>query len=140
MSKFLAARLLMSPVGGNLVFVYSTSLDRAQEVLRAAKVYIDWIVTDPPQWAPKVAKARAPPPHTHTVPQTVPQGPAAKLTRTDPPSLTLTPNWSEPDYRLNRRSGHEHRLNRCFVSDTDSNRPFRARLPNWSETVPSEPG
>ena len=66
MSKFLAALLLMSPVGGNLVFVYSTSLDRAQEVLRAAKVYIDWIVTDPPQWAPKVAKASAhPPPHRH---------------------------------------------------------------------------
>lgn len=62
MSKFLAALLLMSPVGGNLVFVYSTSLDRAQEVLRAAKVYIDWIVTDPPQWAPKLAKARTPTP------------------------------------------------------------------------------
>lgn len=66
MSKFLAALLLMSPVGGNLVFVYSTSLDRAQEVLRAAKVYIDWIVTDPPQWAPKLAKARTLP-HTATV-------------------------------------------------------------------------
>jgi len=61
MSKFLACLLLCSPVGGNLVFVYSTSLDRAQEVLRAAKVYIDWIVTDPPSWAPKIQKVCRPP-------------------------------------------------------------------------------
>ena len=61
MSKFLACLLLCSPVGGNLVFVYSTSLDRAQEVLRAAKVYIDWIVTDPPAWAPKIQKVCPPP-------------------------------------------------------------------------------
>jgi len=61
MSKFLACLLLCSPVGGNLVFVYSTSLDRAQEVLRAAKVYIDWIVTDPPSWAPKIQKVCCPP-------------------------------------------------------------------------------
>ena len=58
MSKFLATLLLMSPVGGNLVFLYSTSLDRAQEVLRAAKVIIDWVLTDPPAWAPKFTKVR----------------------------------------------------------------------------------
>ena len=58
MSKFLATLLLMSPVGGNLVFLYSTSLDRAQEVLRAAKVIIDWVLTDPPSWAPKFTKVR----------------------------------------------------------------------------------
>lgn len=45
-------------VGGNLVFLYSTSLDRAQEVLRAAKVLIDWVLTDPPSWAPKFSKVR----------------------------------------------------------------------------------
>lgn len=44
-SKFIAALMLASPVGGNLVFIYSTSLDRAQEVLRAAKQYIYYIVT-----------------------------------------------------------------------------------------------
>lgn len=45
-------------VGGNLVFIYSTSLDRAQEVLRAAKVIIDWVLTDPPSWAPRFNKVR----------------------------------------------------------------------------------
>lgn len=46
--------MLASPVGGNLVFIYSTSLDRAQEVLRAAKQYIYYIVTtDRPKMAPK---------------------------------------------------------------------------------------
>jgi hypothetical protein len=45
-------------VGGNLVFIYSTSLDRAQEVLRAAKVIIDWVLTDPPSWAPIFSKVR----------------------------------------------------------------------------------
>lgn len=58
MSKFLATLLLMSPVGGNLVFLYSTSLDRAQEVLRAAKVIVDWVLSDTPTWAPRFSKVR----------------------------------------------------------------------------------
>lgn len=53
-AKFIAALLLASPIGGNLIFIYSTSLDRAQEVLRSAKQYIYYIITsDRPKWCPK---------------------------------------------------------------------------------------
>ena len=33
-------------------------MDRAQEVLRAAKAYIDWIITEPPSWAKGIQKRR----------------------------------------------------------------------------------
>jgi len=46
LSKFLAAMSFMSPCGGNLFCVYSTNLDRAQEVTRAAKKYLYWIISD----------------------------------------------------------------------------------------------
>ena len=39
-AQFLAALALTSRQGGNLVYIYSTSRDRAIEVLRAAKAYI----------------------------------------------------------------------------------------------------
>ena len=43
LSKFVAALSILSPVGGNLLCVYSTNLDRAQELTRAAKKYIYWL-------------------------------------------------------------------------------------------------
>lgn len=43
LSRFLAALSMCSPTGGNLVCVYSTSLDRAQELTRAAKKYLYWM-------------------------------------------------------------------------------------------------
>ena len=46
LAKFLATLSLLSPIGGNLVCVYSTSLDRAQELCRAAKKYIYWAMHD----------------------------------------------------------------------------------------------
>lgn len=46
LAKFLAVLSLLSPTGGNLVCVYSTSLDRAQELCRAAKKYIYWAIHD----------------------------------------------------------------------------------------------
>lgn len=46
MAKFLAALSIASPRGGNLVFVYSTSLDRAQEVLRAVKSIIHHLLKE----------------------------------------------------------------------------------------------
>lgn len=45
LSKFVAALALVSPVGGNLFCVYSTNLDRAQELTRAAKKYLYWVST-----------------------------------------------------------------------------------------------
>lgn len=47
LSKFVAALSLVSPVGGNLFCVYSTNLDRAQELTRAAKKYLYWLQSDP---------------------------------------------------------------------------------------------
>lgn len=46
LAKFLAAMSFMSPCGGNLFCVYSTNLDRAQEVTRAAKKYLYWIISE----------------------------------------------------------------------------------------------
>lgn len=42
--KFLTALAIASPRGGNLAFVYSTSLDRAQEVLRGVKSMLRWVI------------------------------------------------------------------------------------------------
>lgn len=47
LAKFLAVLSLLSPHGGTLCCVYSTSLDRAQEVTRAAKKYLYYYQTDP---------------------------------------------------------------------------------------------
>lgn len=44
---FLAAMSFMSPHGGNLFCVYSTSQDRAQELTKKAKKYIYWVMEDP---------------------------------------------------------------------------------------------
>lgn len=46
LAKFNAALILLSPVGGNVKFVYSTGLDRAQELCRESKKYIQWIRGD----------------------------------------------------------------------------------------------
>lgn len=43
LSKFLAALAISSPSGGCLACVYSTSLDRAQELTKATKQYIYWM-------------------------------------------------------------------------------------------------
>ena len=48
LAKFLAAMSFMSPAGGNLFCVYSTNLDRAQELTRAAKKYLYWLTSDKP--------------------------------------------------------------------------------------------
>ena len=45
LSKFIAALSVGSICGGNLCFVYSTGLDRAQEVVKAARGVIDWLRT-----------------------------------------------------------------------------------------------
>ena len=44
LSKFLAALAISSPCGGTLACVYSTSLDRAQELTKATKQYIYWMM------------------------------------------------------------------------------------------------
>ena len=44
LSKFLAALAISSPAGGCLACVYSTSLDRSQELTKAAKQYIYWMI------------------------------------------------------------------------------------------------
>lgn len=43
LARFLAALSIASPVGGLLCTVYSTSLDRSQELVKAAKQYIYWL-------------------------------------------------------------------------------------------------
>jgi len=51
--KFIAALAMASPVGGQLVNVYSTSLDRANELTKAAKQYVTWMMTADgahPEW------------------------------------------------------------------------------------------
>lgn len=45
LGKFIAALAIASHAGGQLVAVYSTSLDRAQELAKAAKQYIYWLQT-----------------------------------------------------------------------------------------------
>ena len=47
LSKFLAALSLLSVTGGSLVCVYSTSRDRAQELVSAAKQYLYWVIKEP---------------------------------------------------------------------------------------------
>ena len=46
LAKFIAALSLLSPVGGNLMYIYSTGLDRSQELCRDAKKYMTWIQGD----------------------------------------------------------------------------------------------
>lgn len=43
LARVIAALSLMSPVGGELVYIYSTSRDRAQGVLNEAKLYLEWV-------------------------------------------------------------------------------------------------
>lgn len=45
LGKFLAAMAIASPVGGLLFTVYSTSLDRAQELTKAAREYVYWLMS-----------------------------------------------------------------------------------------------
>lgn len=45
LGKFLAAMAIASPMGGLLFAVYSTSLDRAQELTKAAREYVYWMMT-----------------------------------------------------------------------------------------------
>lgn len=47
LGKFIAALAIHSPVGGDLCNVYATSLDRANELTKAAKQYIEWIPSQP---------------------------------------------------------------------------------------------
>lgn len=46
LAKFIAALSLLSPVGGNLMYIYSTGLDRSQELCRDSKKYMTWIQGD----------------------------------------------------------------------------------------------
>lgn len=46
LAKFISCLSLLSPVGGNLMYIYSTGLDRSQELCRDAKKYITWIQGD----------------------------------------------------------------------------------------------
>ena len=48
LAKFLAAMAIMSPAGGPLIYVYSTTRDRAIELIDGAKRYIDWILQEKP--------------------------------------------------------------------------------------------
>lgn len=48
-SIFIAALSLVSQQGGNLCFIYSTSLDRACEVLKATKSYVYWVLAQEPK-------------------------------------------------------------------------------------------
>ena len=53
MGKFIAALSIASPHGGQLANIYSTSLDRAIELVKAARQYTDWMMTDEgahPEW------------------------------------------------------------------------------------------
>ena len=53
MGKFLAALSIASPVGGQLCNIYSVSLDRAIELMKSAKEYVSWMMTDAgrhPEW------------------------------------------------------------------------------------------
>ena len=43
LGKFIAALAVHSSVGGHLCNVYSTSLDRANELSKAAKKYVRWV-------------------------------------------------------------------------------------------------
>ena len=45
LGKFIAALALFSPCGGLLSTIYSTGLDRAVELIKAAKQYINWFRT-----------------------------------------------------------------------------------------------
>ena len=47
LGKFIAALAIHSPVGGDLCNVYATSLDRANELTKAAREYVSWIRTIP---------------------------------------------------------------------------------------------
>jgi hypothetical protein len=46
LARFVAAMALASPVGGLLFTVYSTSLDRSVELVKAAKAYIYWVQSE----------------------------------------------------------------------------------------------
>lgn len=46
LAKFNAALIMLSPVGGNLKYVYSTGLDRSVEMCRDSKRQIRWIQSD----------------------------------------------------------------------------------------------
>jgi hypothetical protein len=44
LAKFLAAMAMVSPLGGPLIYVYSTTRDRAIELIDNSKRYIDWVL------------------------------------------------------------------------------------------------
>ena len=44
--KFIAALSIASQQHGQVANIYSTSLDRAVELLKAARQYIEWMMTD----------------------------------------------------------------------------------------------
>jgi hypothetical protein len=45
LGRFIAALAISSPKGGLLATVYSTSLDRSIELVKSAKIYINWMAT-----------------------------------------------------------------------------------------------
>jgi hypothetical protein len=47
LAKFLAVLAYLSPEGGSLVYVYSTSRDRAQELIDASRKYLWWATSTP---------------------------------------------------------------------------------------------
>ena len=48
LAKFLAALLVLAPTSGSLCCIYSTNYDRAAELLKAAKMYVDNMPRDHP--------------------------------------------------------------------------------------------
>jgi len=50
LAKFIAALAMHSCVGGHLCNVYSTSLDRANELTRAARAYVRWAIAEHPHY------------------------------------------------------------------------------------------
>lgn len=48
LSKLIAALMTLAPVNGTLVCIYSTNLDRATEVLKGAKQYLQFLGADKP--------------------------------------------------------------------------------------------
>lgn len=52
LGKFIAALAIYSPLGGSVATIYSTGLDRAVELVKAAKAYIHWMKADSEALAP----------------------------------------------------------------------------------------
>ena len=54
MALFLAALTVLAPIQGSLVNVYSVNYDRATELLKAAKAYLNWYIDLGPSECPSI--------------------------------------------------------------------------------------